>query len=223
MKRNLILFAGAASVGLAACAHAQTPPSASFPVNAAQYVVTINTSSLDPTVTYTLEYQLSDGRLTGDGNTQIAVRSLNFDGGAASKPTATGGAVVAANGDVTLSDTTSNFPNADYTQSFQVPASATKFVSYAINLLQNGTDGNTPDQFVFNLLNGSASALPTADPFDTALLTINYPSSNSKFQYTNYNTNLVSIAAAPEPGGFVDLAVCIGGLGVLLARRRRAA
>ena len=42
--------------------------------------IRVDTSSSTPGTSYTLKYQLRDGSFTGNGNTQLSVTNLNFDG-----------------------------------------------------------------------------------------------------------------------------------------------
>ncbi len=203
----------------------QAPPSATGALRTGSYLVNVDYSALTPGSTYTLEYALNDGSMTGDHNTTLTVSGINLGGGvattsttAAPNPAATGGASGATGTGVTLTDSGTTIPTADYLQTFTAPNTATKSLSFTINLTQNGNDGTTPDNFAFNLLNADVSALPTADPFGTTLLTINYGATP---QYTNYNTNLVTIS--PEPSAATALLLGAGAVAALATRKRRRA
>jgi hypothetical protein len=111
---------------------------------------------------------------------------------------------------------TSPFQN-NYEQYFTVGGAGSPLLSFDYNFIDNGVETNTPDGFVFNLLDssGTSSALPTADPFNTTLLTVNYQTTDPQMpvQLTDYSTNLVTVSplAAPEPSGWAAM-----GLGVLM-------
>lgn len=233
MNRNQKMGGAIAALSLTFAGAPHVQAQTNVPITAQSYTARVDTSSLTQGATYTLDFQLSDGSLHGDGNTSLSLSGFTFDGGSALTPTLNGGATQAPNGTVTLIDNTNGSPSAEYIQPFQ----AGQFVTFNFNRIMDGTDlGSVPDELAFYVLTGSGNmgseALPTNDPAGAngALLTVDYPSiKDPSFTYSNYSPQDVTFApvpAVPEASTTVSLGLLLllgAGLSAMSARKRKGA
>src|SRR4051812_5836231 len=132
MKKALLLiavFAAMLTLTGAACADTYN------------YNVFVNTSAL-PTSPFTLDFYLSDGEGTGDGNTSVNVYNLDLGGGSlVGGPSLFGGA----------SGTAANFTlnDSDVFSQFQQQFTPGLFLSFGLSLTGSLDAGGVPDLFAF--------------------------------------------------------------------------
>lgn len=185
--------------------------------------VTVNSAPLQGNASgpFSLDFVLTDGGGTGDGNTTITLSNFNFGGGSATGvPTLTGGASGSLSGPVVLSD---NVFFTEFTQGF-APGST---LSFDLTTSGGVDAGNFPDGFAFSILDSTGAAISTADPTGAnALLALDFNVADPPVQTFSATGAFAAVgtptadrmgaASVPEPGTWAALAV--GGL--LLAGRR---
>jgi hypothetical protein len=169
-----------------------------------------------------LDFQLTDGSGTGDGNNMATLSSFNFLGGSPSD-TAThiGDSIGSLGSTVKLTDL--SFFNEVY-QAFK-PGST---VSFNVSLSTNIDAGPTPDEFDIALLDGSLNNIPTTS-VGGSLVTIDLTSANPAIQtfattspYQDIGSPVIGapLPATPEPGSLALLAG-VGGAGFFAIRTKR--
>jgi hypothetical protein len=145
----------------------------------ALYNVSIDTSSLigNAAGPFSLDFQLTDGSGTNDGNNTVTLSNIVFGTGSPSGTASTSGDV---SGDLasglTLID--SDFLN-EFTQTF-TPGGV---LSFAVNLTGNVDAGGVPDEFTLGILDNTNSEIPTLGLFDTVLLAYIDSSQPTLFSY----------------------------------------
>jgi hypothetical protein len=120
------------------------------------YTITLDTAPLigHAAGPFSLDFQLTDGSGTGDGNNTATLSHFLFGSGSAvGSPTLTGAASGNLSAGVTLTDT--GFLN-EFTQGF-TPGSR---LSFTLDLTTN-VDGLTPDEFSLAILDNTGAELPT--------------------------------------------------------------
>jgi hypothetical protein len=137
--------------------------------------VSIQSSSLasNPNGPFTLEFQLTDGSGTSDGNNTILLSTFAFNGATLAQTSLSGGAS-ATSSPFLLSLTDSSFFN-DAQFQFLNPGAALSFqLTYTVN-----PDDGTPDVFTMLLLDSSLNPVPTLNPVDgISILEIDLPTTN---------------------------------------------
>jgi hypothetical protein len=139
--------------------------------------VTLGTGALigHPAGPFSLDFQLSDGSGTNDGNNTATLSQFGFGGGGPSgTPTLVGGAAGDLSSIVTITD--NSFLN-EFTQGF----TAGTTLSFVLDLTTNVDAGGTPDQFSFAILDNTGSEIPTTASNSTgssSLIVINIDSPN---------------------------------------------
>lgn len=201
--------------------------------------VSLDTSALigHPAGPFSLDFQLTDGSATGDGNNTFTLTDFMFDTGSPSgSPSLTGGASGDLSTGVTLTD--SSFLS-EFSQGFD-PGNS---LSFALQFTANLDPGGIPDEFAFEILDNTGTALPStsfATLFFDSQLVIDIDSSNPTVQtFATDNTiappgggDPIGLGAptitpgsptppgtAPEPGP--ESLVCIG-IALTFAWKKRA-
>jgi hypothetical protein len=121
------------------------------------FTVSLDTTSLigNGNGPFSLDFQLSDGSGTNDGNNTATLSNFSFDSGSASgTATTTGGASGSLMSGITLID--NGFFN-DLFQSF-TPGNV---LTFDVALTDNADVGPTPDEFAFAILDNTLSEIPT--------------------------------------------------------------
>ena len=167
-----------------------------------QFQVTINTSPLQnsPAGPFSLDFQLTDGSGTGDGNNTVTVDNFNFHGGSwtGSSPAP-----------IVLKDT-SFF--VDYYQEF-TPGTG---LSMHVTMTPATDSGSTPDQFSISILDKNLAPMATWDLSrhlnpNSTLITVDITSTTPTVQ------QFTLVPEAPVGGA---LAGVLGGLALWLKLRR---
>jgi len=190
------------------------------------YSISINTAPLigHPAAPFALEFQLNDGKGTGDANNTAMLTGFSFGGGGPSgSPTLTGGATGNATSGITLTD--SSFYN-ELVQGF-TPGS---ILTFQLSLTTNVDTGGTPDQFSFAFLDKTATEIPTLASFVDVFVQIDITSANPTVQTfasdmsrgpagggSPINIAAPVVALVPEP---TTILLSVFGLLTLLAWRR---
>jgi hypothetical protein len=180
------------------------------------FTVTVNTTSLmgNSSAPFSVDFQLTDGTGTGDGNNTATMSSFNFGGGSQSGTAiTTGGATGSLSSTVSLIDTS-------FFNNFQQTFTAGTALTFMVDLTTNVDAGGTPDAFTFSILDNGGNNVPTSDTVGGSLLTVNIDSAtpnNSAFTGTGNYVGLdarVASVQTPEPGtlllsslGFAALAL----------------
>ena len=181
---------------------------------------------------FSLEFQLNDGRGTGDANNTATLSSFAFGGGAPmGLPTVAGGSNGNLSSSVNLTD--SSFFN-QFIQGF-TPGSMLQF---RLSLTTNVDSGGTPDQFSFAILDKNNTEIPTlAGSFFDVFVSIDIESSNPTVTTFASDTMRspaagglpITIAApqvtpvapsVPEPSTTLLFATGLGAIAVWRGRRR---
>jgi hypothetical protein len=187
------------------------------------YTVMVNTAGLigSPSAPFSLDFQLTDGSGTGDGNNTATVSGFAFGGGGPSGGAFTTGGVGGDLGSaVTLTDSAPfQFPYEFY-QGFTPGAT----LSFNVSITGNADAGLTPDGFSFAILDNNLFNIPTTGIGDS-LVQINLgaaPQVNLG-QGTGPEGVSVSVVAAPEPSttALAGLGL-LGGLAAIYLRGRKA-
>ncbi len=218
---------------------AQAQTKSTGPVTSNDYIVTVNASALMANTPYSLDFQLSSGDFndgtnptSGDGTTTVTLSAFTFPGMSTAPAGTPMGSATSSGGTVTLTDSAPSSISAAYSQPFTATGSPGQTVSFNLALTSIAPQKMSPDEFSFAILNGSgASALPTADSFDTTLVNINFPTFQpaNAATLTNFNTSLVTItpASAPVPEASttvsLGLLLLLGAGGCAMSARRRKA
>ena len=207
------LLAGACALLSAPAGHATT----------FNYTVFVNTAGMagSPSAPFSLDFQLTDGSGSGDGNNAATISGFAFGGGGPSGGAFTtsgvGGDLSSA---VSLTDSAPfQFPYEFY-QAFAPGAT----LSFNVALTGNTDAGATPDGFSFAILDNNLLNLPTTGIGDS-LVQINLGAAPQVTigQGTGPQGVSVSVVAAPEPSaaGLAALGL-IGGLAAIYIRGRKA-
>jgi len=233
--RTMLAVLPALTLSLLAGPAAQAQTSSTGPVTSNNYLITIDASALTANASYSLDFQLSSGdfadgtKPTGDGTTTLTLSAFTFPGMATAPAGTTVGGATASGGIVTLTDSGTTFPTAEFIQPFTATGLPGQTVSFNLVLTSVTPQLKSPDQFTFALLNSAGtSALPTADPFGTLLVNFNLPKSRpvTGATLTNFNTGLVTIAPAPVPEASttisLGLLLTLGLGGLIVSARRKA-
>ncbi|HLK68297.1 MAG TPA: hypothetical protein VKU19_32915 [Bryobacteraceae bacterium] len=165
--------------------------------SATALTVSLDTSGLigHPAGPFSLDFQLTDGSGTGDANNTFTLTDFLFDsGGASGLPSLTGGATGDTSTGVTLTD--SSFLS-EFTQAF-VPGAS---LSFTLQFTTNVDGGGTPDEFAFEILDSTGTALPSTSfatlGFDSQLV-MDIDSSNPTIQLFATD-NTISPAGGGDP------------------------
>jgi len=172
---------------------------------------------------YSLAFELADGSGTADGNNSVVLSNFQFGAGgsASGSPLLIGSALGDLSSAVTLTD--SDFANI-FVQSF-VPGDT---LSFLLSFTTNVDAGSPADEFIFSILDGSFSPIPTnsasplfpflaidLDSASPAILTFSSP-----FVAAPAVGNPAG-AAVPEPSSAVLILLPLAGL-AWKARRKPA-
>jgi hypothetical protein len=115
---------------------------------------------------FSVDFQLTDGSGTGDGNNAASIGAFQFGGGApVGTPSATGGAAGDLSTGIALTD--SAFLN-DFQQQF-APGSV---FGFTVDLTTNVDPAGTPDEFSFSILDSTGFAIPTTAPNGTEVFLV---------------------------------------------------
>ncbi len=190
--------------------------------------VSLDTSALAGNAAgpFSLDFQLIDGSMLGDGNSSVTVSGFSFGvGGAAGSPILNGGASGDLSSVVLLTDTA--FFN-DFQQMF-TPGGTLSFHA-VVNTVQVG---DTPDQFSFTILDSSGMPIPTLAPAGMDIFLTVDPSGWNAFgsdvsRTTTAGGTVVNLgspavtasSATPEPGTPLLLGGGLIALTTFLRRRR---
>jgi len=178
--------------------------------------VSLNTSSLvgNPNGPFSLDFQLTDGSGTNDGNNTAIINNFQFGGGSPTgSPTLSGGGSGGLATAVTLSD--SSFFN-ELLQGF-TPGS---LLSFDVNLSTNVDAGGTPDELSFAILDGLGNEIPTDGLGALFIVDVNTPSpdvqafaANAPYEALGSPRIVVAGQGVPEPGiaGLVMSLLAIAG------------
>jgi len=187
------------------------------------YNVFVNTAGMagSPAAPFSLDFQLTDGSGTGDGNNTATVSGFNFGGGG---PLGGAFGTSGVSGDlgssVSLTDSSPfQFPYEFY-QGFTPGAT----LSFNVAITGNTDAGPTPDGFSFAILDNNLANLPTTGIGDS-LVEINLGTTPQVTigQGTGPQGISVSVVAAPEPSTNALAALgLIGGLTGIYLRGRKA-
>ena len=198
------------------------------------YDISMNTAPLMSHAAgpFSLEFQLNDGRGTGDANNTATLSSFAFGGGTPmGLPTVAGGASGNLSSSVNLTD--SSFFN-QFIQGF-TPGSMLKF---RLSLTTNVDSGATPDQFSIAILDRTHTEIPTlAGSFFGVFVSIDIDSSNPTVKTFASDTMRspaaggppITIAApqvtpaappVPEPGTTLLFATGLGAIALWRGKRR---
>ena len=190
------------------------------------FSVSLNTSGLDKTADYVLDFQFNDGSGTDDGNNTATISNFDFGTGTSDGLASTiGGASGDVNSSVVITD---NFFLNDLQQAFK-PGDV---LSFSVNVTGNVDLGSAPDQFGFTIYDSAWNNL-SLDPTG-ALITADLPPDTSSGvtitsasgAQTDGVTVSAALTAAPLPmsalSGAVLLGVC-GGIGWVRRKRARIA
>lgn len=134
--------------------------------SAVTFTVTMDTSALigHPAGPFAIDFQLSDGNLTGDGNNTVVVSAFNFGGGSAvGSPTYWGlGTSGDLNTAVVLTDNTApNPPPNPAGNEFLQNFTPGNYLSFLVSTAPITPDGLTPDVFSFSIYDSSGNPIPT--------------------------------------------------------------
>jgi hypothetical protein len=119
--------------------------------------VSLDTSALigHPAGPFSLDFELTDGSGTDDGNNTVTLSDFQFGGGGAQgTATLVGGATGDLTSTVVLTD--SSFLN-EFTQA----SSPGSVLTFTMQFTTNVDAGGTPDEFSFQILDSSGAALPS--------------------------------------------------------------
>lgn len=181
------------------------------------YHITIDTSALT-LAPYFLDFNLTDGSQSSDGNNTVTLSGFTFTGGNALGSAVTlGGAKGDFNSTISLTDSSSF---SDIYQSF---STNTTSISFDLTLTGLNDAGISNDTFTVSVLDNKTNAIATTDVVNSTLLTFNLGSTPSFNQYAGTSPTVnAQVSAVPEPSTYALL-----GLGTLVAlviaaRRRNA-
>jgi hypothetical protein len=136
----------------------------------------IDTSMLDPTQSWTLDFQFIDGSggATGDNNNQVSLTHFDTGGGSIT-PVLTNGSGI----NIVSSPYELDLFDADFFNEIQYAFTPGTTLSFQIDTTDN-SDPLGPDTFTFAILDGSGNEVPTLNPngFD-AFFEYDFPSDNS--------------------------------------------
>jgi hypothetical protein len=197
------------------------------------YDISMVTSPLigHPAGPFSLEFQLNDGKGTGDANNTATLTNFLFNGGSAvGSPSLSGGASGSLTSGVNLID------NSFFNQFIQgiTPGSV---LSFRLSLSTNPDSGGTPDEFSFAILDKTGTEIPTLAPsFFDVFVQIDIASRNPLVQTFGTDTSRnpaggvgpINIAAptatlVPVPEPTSTILVSVGLAAVTLWKRRSKA
>lgn len=164
--------------------------------------ISVTTGSLiaHPAAPFYIQFQLTDGSGTNDGNNVAVVDDINFGAGGSAGllfDPAVGDVTGDLSSSVTLKDT--QFLSM-FTQSFN-PGNT---LSFRLTFTNNVDAGGTPDGFTFYILDSSLSPLPTLEPFlQDFIFSVDIDGSPASQQFYGGDTS-----RSPAAGGdAIDFAV----------------
>jgi PEP-CTERM motif len=216
------------SLGIMTCACALLAASSS---QAAEYQVTVNTTSLIGNVNapYYVDFQLNSGG--GPFSNMATVNNFNFGGGS---PSPVGSAMVYVGnptGDLSTGFTLVDVPGATSTSAFNeisqqfTPGST---LSFDVTLTDNG-GAQVPDEFEFAIDDSSTYQIPTTslDGISLAVIDINRAFSNPAISTAVYSPTdpqyagmTVSITPVPEPSSLGVFGLGLGAIALYGAGKR---
>lgn len=161
------------------------------------FTVTVNTTALqgNASAPFQVDFLLTDGSGTNDGNNTATVTGFAFGGGAPSGTATTSGGVTGdLSSTVTLVD--NNFFN-----NFQQSFTAGSTLSFTVDLTTFVDAGSTPDAFSFYILDKTGTNIPTSDNTAGSLLTANIDSATPTTTQFVGTGAYASISAIVTPGG----------------------
>lgn len=180
---------------------------------AALFTVSLDTSALigNPAGPFALDFQLTDGSGSGDGNNTAVVSSFNFHGGNWGGPAS-----------VSLTD--SSFFT-EFSQTFTAGAA----LSFNVSLTTAVDAGPTPDRFTFALLDKNGSEIPTLGFADEFLgVDLNSADPTIETYASDTSRTFLDIAAPttapiPEPNSALLAALLCGcgAVGLWVRRQRK--
>ena len=177
------------------------------------FTVTVNTTALqgNASAPFQIDFLLTDGSGTNDGNNTATVTGFAFGGGAPSGTATTSGGVT---GD--LASTVTLVDNSFF-NNFQQSFTAGSTLSFNVDLTTLLDAGSTPDAFSFYILDNTGSNIPTSD-IAGSLLTANINSAtptSTQFVGTGAYARISAVVTSggttvPEPSTLLLLGSAVG-------------
>lgn len=189
--------------------------------------VDLDTGALNNQGGFYLDFQLTDGTLSGLGNSTITLSNFQFTGGLLTNTLAPLGNVTGSlPNTLTLTDG-SGAANAvaEYTQGIFV-SDPDSHINFDLDLSAFGINAPTPDRFSIAFLTGSGFPLPTSGPNGIEIVSADFESPHPPL--TGYSEGIYgvtatvtsqTVAGVPEPNGTAIMGVLFI-LGSLLAARK---
>jgi len=185
--------------------------------------VTLDTSTLGalPNGPFSLGFELADGAGTGDGNNAVVLTNFQFgSGNAVGLPLIFGTAFGDLSSTVTLTD--GNDPSI-FVQTF-VPGNT---LSFLLSFTANVDPGGIPDEFIFSILDGTFTPIPTnSSSFLSPFLMIDLDSANPTIQ--TFSSDVVPapvvgdpVSPVPEPSSAALMLLPLTGLACAAYRKIR--
>ena len=183
--------------------------------------VTLDTSALGalPNGPFSLGFELADGSGTGDGNSAIVLSNFQFGSG-----NPVGLPLIFGTGSGDLSSTVT-LTDADAASVFVQTFVPGNTLSFLLSYTANVDSGGIPDEFIFSILDGTFTPIPTSSSsFLSPFLMIDLDSANPTIQ--KFSSDVVPApvvgnpaSPVPEPSSAALMLLPLAGLACAAFRR----